>query len=84
MRNILKLYSGTQSETPVSPKKIVDFEKLRKNLRKKLRGKNLQKNHFFTKMIFLINFEKKLVIYLKIGRFSKICYIRNRTIPNRS
>jgi len=26
MRNILKLYSGTQSGTPVSPKKIVDFE----------------------------------------------------------
>jgi len=46
MRNILKLYSGTQSGTPVSPKKIVDFEK---KFEKKLCVKKSSKKIIFVK-----------------------------------
>jgi hypothetical protein len=55
MRNILKLHSGTQSGTMVSPKKyhiFDDFENYRENLIKITCKKIFKKNYFSEKNPF--------------------------------
>jgi len=80
MRNILKLYSGTQSGTPNPLPKSMNFDGFwcgRKNIEffvPKLYIKNLVKNlQIFETWIFL----KLLTIFLFFGFFGGFLYIRN-------
>ena len=59
MRNILKHYSGTQSGTPVSLKKSLNFDKIEKIMKKEevMRLENTNQNSFTRSALrFIITF----------------------------